>query len=173
MFSQAPGDVGVLSVDGERMVEMLLDTEFLENVPALSPDGRWLAYQSNESGREDIYVQPYPNIDDGKWQVSTTGGDGPVWSPDGRRLFFSEFPRFMVAEVETDPTFSRGTPTEIFDLSAFLLGRGRHYDLAPDGNRFVVRTPIATVQTSDNAFFNGLIFVEHWFEELTARVPVP
>ena len=86
VFDRQSGAIGVLTVEGDRTVEMLLETEFATLVPALSPDGRWLAYQSDESGQNNIYVQPFPNIDDGKWQVSTNGGDDPVWSPDGRRL---------------------------------------------------------------------------------------
>ena len=79
----------------------------------------------------------------------------------------------MVAEVETDPTFSPGTPTEAFDLSAYQTGGGgRRYDLAPDGERFILRRS-GGPQTADGDSFNGLIFVENWFEELTARVPTP
>ena len=169
VFAQAPGDIGVLTVEGDRTVEMLLDTEFEEEAPALSPDGRWLAYQSNESGQPNIYVQPFPNIDDGKWQVSTNGGGDPVWSPDGRHLFFLTFPpRMMVAEVETDPTFSPGTPTEAFDLSAYAMGGGgRRYDFAPDGERFILRRPEGAQTPA------GLIVVQNWVQELTERVPVP
>ena len=172
VFDQEPGDIGVLTVEGDRKVEMLLDTEFVEDAPALSPDGRWIAYQSDESGQNNIYVQPFPNIGDGKWQVSTNGGSDPVWSPDGRHLFFVTFPlRMMVAEVETDPTFSPGTPTEAFDLTAYAaFGGGRRYDFAPDGERFILRR-IGGLQTPDGDSFNGLIFVENWFQELTERVP--
>jgi serine/threonine-protein kinase len=142
LFDTSEGDIGVVTVDGEPTVEMLLETEFEEVVPALSPDGRWLVYQSNESGQEEIYVRPFPNVDGGRWQVSTNGGFDPVWSPDGRRLFFLQVSpfRLMVANIETDPTFSRGTLTETFDLSAYaLVGGGRRYDLAPDGDRFILR----------------------------------
>ena len=171
VFDQSPGDIGVLSVGGDRTVEMLLDTEFEEQTPALSPDGRWLAYRSDESGQGNIFVQPFPNVDDGKWQVSTSGGADPVWSVDGRRLFFVELPtRLMVAEVETAPTFSPGTPREAFSLPGIGRGGARRYDLVPDGERFVVRSG---AQASGGDAFNGLIFVENWFEELTARVPVP
>ena len=137
VFDQSPGDIGVLSVGGDRTVEMLLDTEFEEQTPALSPDGRWLAYRSDESGQGNIFVQPFPNVDDGKWQVSTSGGADPVWSVDGRRLFFVELPtRLMVAEVETAPTFSPGTPREAFSLPGIGRGGARRYDLVPDGERF-------------------------------------
>ena len=70
VFEQAPGDVGVLTVEGDRTVELVLDTAFRERTPAISPDGRWIAYDSNESGRSEIYVRPFPNLDGGKWQVS-------------------------------------------------------------------------------------------------------
>ena len=175
LFDQSPGDIGVVSVDGDRTVEMLLETEFREVVPALSPDGRWIAYQSNKSGQPEIFVQPFPNIDDGEWQVSISGGFDPVWSPDGGRLFFTEFPpgRLMVSEVETDPTFRSETPTEAFSLSGFATGGGggRRYDPAPDGDRLVIRT--AGAQTAEGNAFQGLILVENWFEELKERVPVP
>ena len=92
VFDVDPGDIGVLSVEGDRTVEMLLETEFEEHVPGVSPDGRWIAYQSNESGQSEIYVKPFPNIDDGEWQVSISGGFDPVWSPDGRQLFFVQLP---------------------------------------------------------------------------------
>ena len=120
-----------------------------------------------------IFVQPFPNVDDGKWQVSTNGGGDPVWSPDGRRLFFNELPiRIMVVDVATDPTFSHGTPSEafrLFDLN--LVGGGRRYDLAPDGERFLVRE-FGGAETTGEAAFNGLIFIENWFEELKARVAI-
>ena len=153
---------------------MLLETEFRELVPALSPDGRWLAYQSDESGQQEIFVVPFPAIDDGKWQISTNGGVDPVWSPDGRDLFYLEIPsRMMVAEVETDPTFDHRTPTWAFGLTAWDLGGGgRRYDLAPDRERFLMRRPEGT-QTDGDTEFTGMIVVENWFQELTERVPIP
>ena len=174
LFSQA-GDIGVLTVEGERTVEMLLETEFEETEPALSPNGRWLAYRSsNESGESEINVVPFPAIDDGQWQVSTNGGIDPVWSPDGRALFYLELSgRMMVAEVETDPTFNLDTPTGAFGTTAYALGGpGRLYDLAPDGGRFLMRKAGGT-QTDGDDGFTGLIVVENWFEELKTRVPVP
>ena len=82
-------DVGVLTMDGERTVEMVLDAEYPEMGPALSPDGRWLAYHSDETARSLVYVRPFPNTDDGQWRVSPDFGRHPAWSPDGRELFFT------------------------------------------------------------------------------------
>ena len=155
VFDQQPGDICVLTLEGDRTVEMLLETEFREQMPAISPDGRWIAYQSDETGGNEIFVKPFPNVDDGKWQVSTNGGQDPVWSPVGRRLFFWEVDRrIAVAEVETAPTFSQGTPTELFPLRGPILGGGgRRYDLAAEGKRLV--------KTAGEDAFNGLIYVEN------------
>ena len=176
IFEQA-GDIGVLTIEGERTVEMLLDAEFIEAEPALSPDGRWLAYRSNETGTPLIYVQPFPNIDDGLWNVSLGSGADPVWSPDGRELFYRSQSDLMVAQIETEPTFSSRTPEPLFSISSYGMGgppaTGRRFDLAPDGDRFIMRKRGTAEQTSDDEPFNGLIFVQNWFEELKARVPVP
>ena len=177
LFTQNPGDISVLTVEGERTMELLLDTGFVEAGPDISPDGRWMAYVSNESGQFEIYVRPFPNVEAGKWQVSNAGGLDPVWSPDGRELFFAAFEgsagtTFAVAQVETEPTFSATTPERLFDLGPFdLTVRGRGWDIAPDGDRFIFRRGAA--QTSGAAPFNGLVFVQNWTQELLERVPVP
>ena len=176
IFQQAQ-DIGVLTMEGERTVEMLLDAEFTEVDPALSPDGRWLAYLSMETGTPLIYVQPFPNIDDGQWNVSLSVGVDPVWSPDGRELFYRGRTDLMVAQIETEPTFSSRTPEPLFSLSGYGIGggaaTGRRFDVAPDGDRFIVRKPGTAGQTSDDEPFNGLIFVQNWHQELLERVPVP
>ena len=176
VFEQARDDIGVLTMEGERTVEMLLDAaEYDESHPALSPNGRWLAYRSNETGTQLIYAKPFPNVADGQWRVSPDFGREPVWSPDGRELFYRGpgDGDLMAARIETEPGFSARTPEPLFGLSGYATGPGRQYDIAPDGGRFVFRQAATTGQTSAGAPFNGLIFVEHWFEELTTRVPVP
>ena len=170
IFEQAQ-HIGALTMEGERTVEMLLDAEFREARPALSPDGRWLAYLSNETGTPLIYVRPFPNIDDGLWNVSLGFGLDPVWSPDGRELFYRNLTDLMVAQVETEPTFSNRTPEPLFSVPGLfgLPADGRRFDIAPDGDRFIVLKS----GTSDDADFNGLIFVENWHQELLDRVPIP
>ena len=171
LFEQG-GNIGALTMDGERSVEMLLDADVGQPAPALSPDGRWLAYASEETGTPLIYVKPFPNIDDGQWRVSPDPGDDPVWSPDGRELYYrGEFGTgLMVAQIETEPTFSRRTPEPLFSLSSYGVVDGRRqFDLAPAGDRFIFRKRGAAVQTSDDDRFNGLIFVQNWFEALCAK----
>ena len=170
IFEQA-NDIGVLTMEGERTVEMLPDAEYSEEAPALSPDGRWLAYGSNDTDEAIslIYVKPFFAIDDDPRRVSPAFGMHPVWSPNGRELFYRGFlgAELMVAQVQTEPTFSSRTPEPLFSLSGYLvIGEGRRFDLAPDGERFIFLK-----RGADGEPFNGLIFVENWFRELIARVP--
>jgi Tol biopolymer transport system component len=81
-------DIGILSMEGDRKWKPLLQEKYAERRPRLSPDGRWIAYMSNESGKFEVYVRPFPGVDGGRWQVSTNGGSSPLWSPDGRELFY-------------------------------------------------------------------------------------
>jgi Tol biopolymer transport system component len=179
LFDQAPGDIGVFTIGADQVAEMLLDTDFVEGMPALSPDGTWLAYQSAESGQPEIYVRPFPNIDDGRWQVSTNSGFDPVWSPDGQHLFYIEAPpagtpgRMVAVQVETDSAFRASAPSPVFDIQNFAFtGGGRRFDIAPDGERFLVRT-FPDGGPAGEGGFTGMILVQNWFEELTARVPAP
>ena len=81
-------DMSILSMGGDGQTEILLQTEFVEGHSQFSPDGRWLAFISEESGQQEVYVRPYPNFDDGRWQISSGGGDLPLWGRDGRELFY-------------------------------------------------------------------------------------
>ena len=175
LIFQQGGDIGLLTIEGERTAEILLDTALDELAPAMSPDGRWLAYESNETGIPLIYVKPFPNIDDDPRRVSPEFGRNPVWAPNGRELFYRGRTEIMVAQIETEPTFSSRTPEPLFGLGnrASLAGARRRFDIAPDGDRFIMLTSETAEQASDDEPFNGLIFVENWFEELTERVPVP
>jgi len=164
-------DIGVLTVEGEPNRDVLLDSEFFELRPAVSPDGRWLAYQSNESGQSEIYVRPFPNVDDGKWQISTDGGREADWGPEGQELFYRGQTHLMVAEIETEPDFSWSSPESVLDTGGYLMQlTGRTYDIHPDGQRFLMIKP-ATAETTDGEELPQLIVVLNWFEELKRLVP--
>ena len=163
----ADTDIAALAVGGDSRVDAVLDTEFDETHPALSPDGRWLAYQSDESGEDEIFVRPFPNTDEGKWQVSTAGGREPVWSPDGQGLFYRGAGSLMTVPVDTEPIFTYGTPERLFSVSGYVFpgARGHEYDISPDGERFFLLKP-AGAQAGEDAGPPQLIVVQNWVQEL-------
>jgi serine/threonine-protein kinase len=129
-------DIWVRPMDGASPATPYLATEYNESAPAISPDGRWIAYASNESGALEVYVRPHP--DTGRsWQISAGGGDLPVWSRDGRELFFTNDTKMMVASIDIsiETTFRAAAPVELFE-GGFSIGRQRDFDIAPDG-RFI------------------------------------
>ena len=144
----------------------LVATKFTELSPALSPDGRWLAYTSDETGQYEIYVVPFPNTSAAKWAVSARGGTDPQWSHSGRQLFYRDGAGNLVAhEVQTTPTFSLGRSTALFPAGGFVsFGTSSEYAVASDDRRFLMIRPLAT-DTPDK-----LIVVENWFEELKAKL---
>ena len=107
-------DIWVLRHRGDRKAQPFLRTPFNEGAPRFSPDGRWLAYISDESGRYEIYVQPYPGPG-GKWQISTEGGTEPVWNPNGRELFYRSGDKMMAVDIATQPSFAAGKPRMLFE----------------------------------------------------------
>jgi serine/threonine-protein kinase len=160
-------DMSVVSLDGERQPKVLLRTEFNELFPALSPDGRWLAYESNTSGRPEIYVRPYPNVEGGLWQVSTGGGTEPLWGSEGNELFYRTATSLMVMPVKSGgpPTF--GKPRALFNLGRYVASLGRNYDIAPKGDRFILAAPIAP----ESGAAGQIVVVQNWQEELKRLVP--
>ena len=160
-------DIWVLRLS-DRKAEPFLRTPFMEGAPHFSSDGRWLAYVSNESGRPEIYVQPYPGPG-GKRQISPDGGTEPLWSRSGRELFYRSGDRMMAVETTTQSGFSAGKPRVLFEgqygNSVFPL-TGVAYDVSADGQRFLMvkDTQPATSATQINVVLN-------WFEELKRRVP--
>jgi len=140
-------------------------TTFTEMSPALSPNGRWLAYISNETGADEIYVVPFPNTGAAKWQISAGGGTEPLWSHRGNELFYRDASGDLVAvEVHTNPTFSLGRSVALFPAAGFSSSRfWPQYAVALDDRRFLMIRPLQT-GTPDK-----LIVVENWFEELRAK----
>ena len=157
-------DVVLLDADGE--VHSLLASPFSEDLPALSPDGRWLAYASNESGELEVYVRPFPNVNDQNWQVSTDGGTAPVWARDGRELFYLRGHEMVAVPVETEPSFRSGKLETLFRKQHLGFGWGHPYDVGPDG-RFLMVTPVSEEQLETRE----IVLVLNWFEELERLVP--
>jgi serine/threonine-protein kinase len=141
-----------------------LQTPFQETGPSLSPDGRWLAYSSDESGRAEVYVRPFPE-GAGKRQVSTEGAGRPVWSGSGE-LFYNEGNRYMAVTLETQPTLSVGTPRLLFEGSYAAIVQARNFDVSADGQRFVMLKPVEQEQAPPH-----IVVVQNWFEELRRRMP--
>jgi serine/threonine-protein kinase len=163
-------DLGVLSLEGERISTLLLENEFTLFNAVLSPDGRWMAYQSNESGQFEVYVRPFPDVNGGRWQVSSGGGGWPLWSPNGQEFFYLGAESMMAVPVETEPTFTPGTVDPLFDLGPYLTRRrNRRIDISPEGDRFLMLK--AGGGSDGTAATTSIIIVQNWFEELKRLVP--
>ena len=147
----------------------LLATPANEMMPVLSPDGRWIAYRSDEAGRNEIYVRPFPNVNQGRWQVSTTGGTAPRWSRDGRELYYNAGASggatlqhtLTAVPVNTRPSFSTGTPVTV------AVWSGAAYDVSPDG-RFFMSVP-ASSSTAGRAR-QRIVVVQHRLDDLRSRL---
>jgi len=151
--------------------EPLLQSAFSEVNAELSPDGRFLAYQSDESGRAEIYVRPFPRVNDGRWLVSTLGGTRPAWARNGRELFYLDPANLLTTvPVQTSgPKFSAGSPSAVFATKyAAPLNNSRTYDVSPDGQRFLMIKETAAIDATPTA---GIIAVVNWFEELKTKLP--
>ncbi len=170
-----PRSLALLPSNGERSWESLLESGFDESNGEISPDGRWIAYQSDASGLDEIYVQPFPNVDEGRWLISTGGGSRPLWAPDGRELFYlAPGGEVMAVPVQTEPTFTAGNGEVVVEGSYAVFASGRTYDIAPDGQHFLMIKRGATTDTDDPfAGLTRLQVVLNWHKELLERVPIP
>ncbi len=161
------GTIWVLRLSDRRTRSFLQATAY-EGAPQFSPDGRWMAYVSNESGRFEVYVQPYPGPG-GKYQISTDGGSEPVWNRNGRELFYRNGDKMMAVEIATEPSFSAGNPKMLFEGSYVRTSLTfPDFDVSPDGQRFLMLKPI----TQQQAAPTQIDVVLNWPEELKRLVPV-
>ena len=171
--AREPGgfDIDVLSLS-DQTVAPLLGASYNERNAVISNDGRWVAYEASESGQNEIYVRPFPEVENDKWQISTAGGRQPAWHPRGDELFYWTAGGFTAVSLAVNGDgLSRGTPEVLFPSETYSVGdQGRTYDVAPDGERFLMikRTP-ADAPTEDPQ----IIIVENWTQELLERVPLP
>jgi Tol biopolymer transport system component len=164
-------DIVMLSMEGERRIEPLIHTPFRERNAEISPDGRWIAYQSNESGGDQVYVRPFPAVDSGRWQVSATGGQKPFWARNGRELFYTANDGSLMSVPIQGPgaAFNFGNAARLFDASPYNgLGLiGRTVDASPDGKRFLMIKSVKQEET-----LAQINVVLNWFDELKQKVPV-
>jgi serine/threonine-protein kinase len=179
-FAAGVGSMDLISVTisgPESELKPLIATPASEYGAELSPDGQWIAYHSGESGEDQVYVRPYPNVDGGRWQVSNAGGTRPAWSRDGRELFYLNRDGFLTSVAVLPAAggqFSAGLPAQILK-TAYARGRTtlgldvRAYDVSPDGRRFLMLTeppapPVSTLSPR-------IVVALNWGEELKARLP--
>ena len=165
MNPQTSADVWLVSVNQPRTPRPFVNTSAIEASPEVSRDGRWIAYQSNQSGRDEVYVQRFP--DGGRLlQVTTGGGLYPRWSRDGRELFFWTGTALGVVSVEAGDEFRHSNPRELFKTTFAVVAPSAPYDVAPDGQRFVfIRDDSRQLGPTQ------VNFVQGWLEELSRRVP--
>jgi serine/threonine-protein kinase len=162
-------DLLIVSLSGDHTVKPLLATDHDERNAALSPDGEWMAFESDLSGSYEVYVRPFPDVESGQWAISTHGGRKPLWSPTGREVFYvsDDEKTMMAVPVDTTHGFSAGKPAVLFDASGYFLGAvGRNFDVTPDGKRFVmIKNPPRSAAPP-----SPLTVVIDWAEELRARL---
>jgi serine/threonine-protein kinase len=159
------GDIWMIRLEGEPALESSIATPANECCAMFSPDGRWLAYVSDTTGRREVYVRPYPEVEAGLWQISTEGGTQPAWGRDGRELFYRSGNSMMVVPVPPGPMFSPGPPRILFEGALWdaTLSTRASFDIHPDSRRFLLQQLLRSV--------HELIVVENWIEELKRLVP--
>jgi serine/threonine-protein kinase len=165
-------DIYLMEPDGKRGLVPLIQGPANELWAEVSPDGRWVAHDSDESGQFEVYIRPFPAANDGsRWQVSTNGGRQPLWSRDGRELFYRSFDgALMSVPVAPGAQLEAGRARSLFGGNGYLgagsQGGGRTYDVAPDGRRFLMlKQPPARAAPE-------LVVVLNWFEELRRLAPL-
>ena len=167
-----PGDLHSVAIDGATPSNPLFETPFIERNAALSPDGRWLAFDSNRSGRFEVYVRPFPNVDGGQWQISGEGGAGPIWARSGRELFYVAGDATMMSvSVRTDSEFVPAVPVRLFDASPYYYvgaGPGGTYDISPDGRRFLMVKNLPATEQPDQE--PRLAATTNWIAEMERRL---
>jgi len=166
-FAQANGkfnfDLFIYSFK-DSSAKLYLSSSALEVDCKFSPNGKWITYMSNESGVAEVYVRPYPESSGGVWKISNRG-DKPIWSPDGKKIYYrSRGIEMYSVDVTSGDVFSKGTPTKIFEGNYFLPFR-RRFDIHPDGDRFIM------IQPNIAPHEQKLFVIQNFDEELKRLVP--
>jgi len=157
-------DLWVDPVGGPGSEAPFLQTRFTEAGPRFSPNGRWIACSSDESGQNEIYVRPYPGPGD-EHRISSKGGEHVLWSHDGKEIFYRDGPKFFSVAVTLTPEFKASPPQLLFE-GPFEQVPNQSYDVSPDGKRFVVLEAV----DAQVAPLTHLNIVLNWFEDVKQRV---
>jgi dipeptidyl aminopeptidase/acylaminoacyl peptidase len=175
--------LGTPDADGDaQQLNLVDDPDYFDVLhPAVSPNGRWLAYHSSESGTLEVYLRPFPNVNEDRRRVSIAGGYSPVWSRDGRELYYIRgnagvvrpvrLPRGTLESVRIDPASGRAAaaPEALFSLRnyVFFESLGRQYDVAPDGRFLMVKDTTPGPVRLDQR----MVLIQNWFQDLQRLVP--
>jgi serine/threonine-protein kinase len=184
LFGGATGsnlDISTVTLGGSATPSLraapLIESTATKFNPEISPDGRWIAYESNEPGQFQVYVRPFPKINDGRWQISADGGTRPAWAHNGKELFYLDANDLLtsVRVQSTTTTFTPGTPARILSTRYYAgsTSRGynlRGYDVSPDGQRFLMVKDAAQNEPASTAAPASMVVVLNWFEELKQKV---
>ncbi len=165
LVATSNADVGFIAMDSDRSWNPLLAEEYAEWDATISPNGRWMAYGSRESGRSEIYARPFPDVEKDRVQISDGGGDDARWSPDGRELYYRTSPptSVMVVPVTSEPAFAAGISEVLFEDIYYSSGN-INWDVAPNGRFLMIKEEAPEDVRQIN-------IVRNWVEELKARVP--
>jgi len=162
-------DIWIVPLQGGEP-KPLLQSWATERSGEISPNGKWLAYESTENGQANIIVRPFPHVEDGRWSVSNAGGSQPLWSRDGKELFYLDLDHFLNSvPIEGGASFTTGPQTKLFSrtyVAEIPTYAGRQYDISSDGKRFLVMKDVASPTHQEPT---TIVIVQNWFEELRAR----
>jgi len=168
--AKAGGDILAAQPGVDSSARRIVATAYDEGGAALSPDSRWLAYVSNEQGQHEVFVRPFPNVNGGRWQLSSGGGSAPLWSHDGRELFYVSGRNLYVVQLHPGPSFSAEPPRVLFAVPdrvrAGSLASGT-FAITPDGQRFLM---VQDRSWQDMAGTPTMVVVENFFDELRAKL---
>jgi serine/threonine-protein kinase len=167
--AEGHGDIVGKRTSGDTAAVPLAATQFEELHPALSRDGHWMAYSSNESGQYEVYVRPFPNAATGRWQVSIGGGAAPRWSPDGNELYFLNGNQLIAARIVTAPTFAVTLRTPLFSVVDYDIDfYHQSFEVTPDGRSFLFLA--STERLAHRQSTARVVLVNNWFAELKTRL---
>ncbi len=174
VFTEVPQNIqnriGDVALDSPSDARILVRGDFSSARGAVSPDGRWIAYESNSSGRYEIFIERYPNLGN-RQQISDRGGRDPRWSSAGNELFFAteNGAEMYAVPVKSGTTLEAGRPQRLFEAAMVPIVVGDSpYDVAPDGRFLILRRARGD---ADDGTQGTLVLVQNWFEELRQRVP--